>query len=111
MENPKIYIAGKVSGLADHNAPKFEAATRELRSRGYIVRSPHEICTGIEPEKWEDCMKQCIKVMLECDLILMLDDWYDSRGSKIEYGLAKELCMPTEMYDTFINRLNLKPIA
>lgn len=110
MDNIIIYVAGKVTGLDDLNKPKFEAATRELRGRGYIVRNPHEICEGLAPDQWDQCMKRCIAVMMECNLVLFLDDWFESRGATIECRLAEALGMETEMYRTFINRLNLKPI-
>lgn len=110
MDNTIIYISGKISGLPDLNKPAFAAATRELRSRGFIVRNPHEICEGIPEEQWAECMKLNIKVMMECNIILFLDDWYDSRGAKIEYRLAQDLNIFTEMYKTYINRLNLESI-
>lgn len=105
-----IYVAGKISGLEDLNKPKFEAATKELRSRGYIVRNPHEICNGLEAHQWDQCMKRCIAVMMECHLVVFLDDWHESPGANIEYRLAKDLSIATEFYPAFINRLNLKPI-
>jgi hypothetical protein len=110
MDNQIIYVSGKISGLPDLNKPKFEAATRELRSRGFIVRNPHEICDGLPEDQWSECMKRCIAVMMECSIILFLDDWYDSKGATIEYKLAKDLNIPTELFPAFINRLNLKPI-
>ena len=91
MNKPVLYIAGKVTGLPDLNKPKFEAATTQLRNMGYIVRNPHEICTGRHPDDWEGCMRDCIRVMMECDAVLLLDDWWDSKGAYLEAKIAEKV--------------------
>lgn len=91
MNKPVLYVAGKVSGLPDLNKPKFEAATTQLRNMGYIVRNPHEICTGRHPDDWNGCMRDCIRVMMECDAVILLDDWIDSKGAYLEAKLAEKV--------------------
>lgn len=110
MNEHVIYVSGKIYGIPDLNKGKFDAATRELRNRGFIVRNPHEICDWVCTDERDLCMKKCIAAMMECNLIVFLDDWYDSKEANIKYRLAQDLSISTEFYLTFINRLNLKPI-
>lgn len=91
MNKPVLYVAGKVSGLPDLNKPKFEAATTQLRNMGYIVRNPHEICTGRHPNDWNGCMRDCIRVLMECDAVILLNDWWDSKGAYLEAKLAEKV--------------------
>ncbi|MGB4776005.1 MAG: DUF4406 domain-containing protein [Daejeonella sp.] len=102
-ELPIIYIAGKISGVPDLNRPKFEAATKDLRSRGHIVRNPLEICEGMDPDQWELCMRKCISVLCQCDLLVLLDDWVQSKGAQIEFRLANDLLIPFCDYKEFLH--------
>ncbi|MBC8053783.1 MAG: DUF4406 domain-containing protein [Sphingobacteriaceae bacterium] len=111
MEKSKIYISGNTGGALDHlTRIKIESATRELRSRGYIVRNAIEICTDIDPEDKAGQMKRRAAEITVCDKLLMLDDWYMSTEANVEYTICKLLQIPSEIFENFINRLNLKPI-
>jgi hypothetical protein len=103
-----IYVAGKITGLPDLNKPKFDAAVRELRSRGFIVRNPHEICDGLPEEEWHKCMRKCIAVMMECDIVVLLDDWVFSRGAIIESNLASDIGIEVEHYAIFLRNHDAK---
>ena len=39
----RLYLAGPMTGLPDHNVPDFHAATAELRAAGYEATSPAEL--------------------------------------------------------------------
>ena len=39
-------------------------------------------------------MRADIAMMMECDEVVMLPCWKDSRGAQIEHRIAKELDMP-----------------
>ncbi|KAA8483737.1 uncharacterized protein DUF4406 [Arcticibacter tournemirensis] len=108
MDKPILYIAGKVSGLPDLNKPKFEAATRELRARGFYVKNPHEVCHGRKPDDWIGCMRECIKVLMDCDVVILLDDYKDSIGATLEFTIASALQIRCVLYEAFINELNSK---
>lgn len=106
MDSPKIYLSGNISSLNS----KLDEATRELRSLGYIVRNPVQNCNDLGPDQPEQWLKARIAVMISCDHVLMLDDWYEADAAAVEYRLARELKIPVDLFPAFIARLNLKPI-
>lgn len=84
------YLSGKMSGLADFNRPKFEAAETLLYSvygRGVMVINPHTLPMH-DPKTWENFMKNDIRAMVRCSNVVVLDDWQRSRGAVIEVLLA-----------------------
>lgn len=90
----KIYIAGKVSGepLAECTM-KFGMAQKKLEQSGFTAVNPLEV-VGNWKTDWLPAMKLCIKALMDCDGILLLPDYLDSRGATIERNLAKELNIP-----------------
>lgn len=105
MEKPTIYVAGKVSGLPDLNKPLFDSATKELRAFGYIVRNPHEICHGKKEDDWNGCMRECIAVLVKCNLVVLLPGWMESKGATLEYTIARSVGIRCIEYADFINDL------
>ena len=88
----KVYIAGPVSMIQDYNRPAFEKAKGELVALGYDAISPSDIADRIGPDRpWLEYMKACIKELVDCDRIYLLDNWHASRGAKIEWNLARDL--------------------
>ena len=88
----KVYIAGKVTGLERAKcSKKFERAKLTLEALGYVAVNPLDIVK--EDAEWNDAMRTCIKSLMGCDAIYLLDNWHDSEGAKIEYDLAKKLQM------------------
>lgn len=86
----KIYIAGPVSGLPNYNRPAFDECESKLISLGYEVVNPHKICDCLDPtfDSHADYMKICLHGLLDCDAIVFLDGYQDSKGSKIEAIVA-----------------------
>ena len=95
-----VYISGKISGLADKNAPAFEAAEKMLTERGYKTINPLKLYPdGIELS-WEHYMRNDIKVLMDCHMVAVLPDWEQSRGATIEVHLALDLGIPVVYADT-----------
>lgn len=92
----RIYLSGPMTGLPENNYPAFNTAAEVLRGRGYTVVNPAE---NIMPENssWEDFMRLDIKQMLDCDALAVLDDWHDSKGSRMEVQIAKTLGMTVKV--------------
>jgi hypothetical protein len=96
-EKKKCYISGKITGLPINEAIKnFNKASLHATFLGYDVINPLNIePDGKQPkteeEKWIWFMRSDIKEMMNCDVILMQENWEDSRGAIIEHNLAKEL--------------------
>ena len=87
----KAYISGKITGLPPSDVKaKFDAADRLLTSMEFEVVNPYKIAMENEREyTWNQYMVNDIALLLECDAILMLDNWEDSNGAKIEHFIAK----------------------
>lgn len=90
MQAEKIFISGRVSGLHyDYAYQKFASANKLLEKMGYKVINPMCICH--RNWSWIRCMAVCIWNLIQCDAIYMLEDWDLSKGSKIEYRIARML--------------------
>ena len=101
-----IYVIGPVTGRPKDNREEFERVRAFLRTARTFdeVVIPHDLVkTGA---KWEQGMHESIQHIIdewmystEPDTdrtlgIAMLDDWMQSRGSRIEHGLAVDLGIP-----------------
>lgn len=102
-----IFISGPMSGLPDFNYPAFHEAGEYLHAKGEIFFSPAHDWMGKErqpptPEEekpWEHYMRKSLKMLLDCDRILMLPGWEKSRGATIEKELAIILNMQIEYWN------------
>ena len=71
---------------------KFMEAAKVVRCHGSLAVVPIHYCRKDWP--WRQCMKQCLTLMLECDKVLLLPDWKQSRGAKIEALVALACGIP-----------------
>jgi hypothetical protein len=79
----KVYIAGKISGLDfDEVKKKFNEAENLLKDKGYDTFNPINLSDNFTT--WTEGMKECIKQLLECDAIYLMNDWRLSRGATLE---------------------------
>ncbi len=97
-----IYISGPITGMPDGNKDAFLAMEGTLKVLGYTeIINPRNLDT---PQAFKDgemevdvlwpiMMKQSVRDMMECNTIIFLDGWEQSRGARIEYELAKEVKM------------------
>lgn len=89
----KLYIAGPMSGYPDHNFPAFNAMAKELRGLGFEVVNPAELAED-DSQPWEYYMRRDIPLLCQCDGIVLLPGWQQSRGACLEQIIARELDMP-----------------
>jgi len=86
----RVYLAGPMTGLPDYNYPAFRAAAKRLRAAGYTVANPADnpkpVC-----DTWLGYMRMGIKQLVQCDAIVLLPGWRNSRGASIEFELARGL--------------------
>lgn len=86
LKNKKIYIAGKITGLAAEEAIKnFNEAEDKLMQQGAITFNPTCLPEGLE---WEDYLHICLAAIDRCDGVYMLGNWYESKGAQIEHQYA-----------------------
>lgn len=97
----KIYIAGKVSGESVAACTmKFGTAQKELESLGFEVVNPLQLVNNWK-STWHDAMKKCIIALIDCDAVVLLPDWEQSIGAKIECQLANGLGITTVNYSKY----------
>jgi Asp-tRNA(Asn)/Glu-tRNA(Gln) amidotransferase A subunit family amidase len=97
IQEMRIYIAGKISGLPPEEAKAaFEKAAALLKQHGHEPVNPIE-ANGLDGDgvehPWADYMKRDIPLLLACDGICLLDNWRDSKGARLEHEIAAELGM------------------
>lgn len=91
----RIYIAGKVTGLPIIEVEeKFRKAQNEIEQQGFIAVNPIEI-VGTWGCTWKEAMIKCVKAMIDCDAVLLLPCWTNSKGALIEQKLASDLDIRT----------------
>lgn len=84
----KVYISGKITGDADYKK-KFANAEEMARAVGFEVFNPARVPDEGKP--WEWYMKRDIKELMDCDAILLLKDWEESKGARLEAYIASQL--------------------
>lgn len=96
------YLSGPMSGYPGHNFPAFVVAAAHLRGLGYDVLSAHEIPhdqpDGVGSLPWERYMRTDLKALLDCDGVIVLPGWEQSRGAKLEITVAMGLGLPIKFY-------------
>lgn len=85
----KLYLAGRMSHLPQHNFPRFHQEAARLRSLGFEVINPAEI--NADETNWLLCMRADIHALIECDGIALLENWELSRGARLELEIAQRL--------------------
>lgn len=94
MSKKKIYIAGKISGLPQQEVTeKFQDMQTYLEALGYQVFNPLKV-VGSWDVTWHFAMKLCIKALVDCDAVYLLDCYQESPGALIEKQLAESLEIP-----------------
>lgn len=83
----KVYIAGKVTGEDyEETLHKFKEWEILLNDKGYITVNPTKLVP--KDTEWKRAMRTCISELMKCDLIFLLPDWTESKGTLIELELA-----------------------
>ena len=94
VTHPKrIYIAGPMTGLPEHNFPAFHAAAARLREAGWEAVNPAENFGGRTDLPRETYLRADVALLVACEAIAVLPGWDESRGAKLEYLIACELGM------------------
>lgn len=84
-----IYISGPMSGLPQFKYPAFDDAAARLRRLGYRVINPADIGRGLgDGLPWSQYMRPCLAAVTECDALVLMPGWVDSRGAKLEHDVA-----------------------
>lgn len=88
MNNKKIFISGRVSGIkydtAKRNFSKWEKYWKE---QGYEVVNPINLCN--KDWSWLKCMCVCLWNLIKCDSTFFMGNYIYSKGSRIELFVAR----------------------
>lgn len=108
-----LYIAGKYSGDVDANIAQARAIAGLLWERGHAVICPHMNTAHFDDDfdvTWEQYLQGDFNMIARCDGMVMVENWRDSKGAKMEYDYACLLKMPVwfapdlpEIHKTEIN--------
>ncbi len=90
----RLYLAGPMSGYAEHNFPLFNRVARLLRGQCYEVFNPAENKDGDTRQPRSFYMWLDIPALLESECIVFLPGWERSRGANLEVWLAIDLGLP-----------------
>ena len=84
----KCYISLPITGREIKNVKKdIERLKLALRNRGYNSISPFDRNVDFNATH-EQHMREDIKLLLDCDAILMARDWERSVGCRVELNVA-----------------------
>lgn len=94
----RIYVAGPMTGLPEHNFPAFHAAARLLRAQGHDVVNPAEVNEpNVGKWTWAEFMRADLALLVTCEAIALLPGWEASKGARIEHHVAEGLGMPIQI--------------
>lgn len=96
----RVYLAGPMTGIPEHNFPAFHEAATKLRATGLHVENPaeHGFREGAE---WADYLRYDLGRLSTCECVVLLPGWEVSRGVGLELSVAKALGMqvlPIELF-------------
>jgi hypothetical protein len=106
----RIYLAGPMTGLPNHNFPAFDQAARRLEKAGWEVVNPADNFGGRTDLPRASYLRVDVALLLQCDALALLPEWEASSGAGLEYLLARELNLPVFDAET-LRRLELLPDA
>jgi len=103
----RLYLAGPMSGFAEHNFPLFNRVAGLLRDAGHTVFNPAENDDGGVRQSRSFYMQLDIPALLASEAVVLLPGWQRSRGASLEVWLALDLGMPIYRCDCAGEQLNL----
>jgi hypothetical protein len=103
----RVYIAGRMSGMPEHNYPAFNAAEKLLTDKGYEAVNPVHHADGVGTEMpYDYYIRASIYDVLSVNAVAVLPYWYLSKGATLEVHIAYVLGLPVyNLDDLLMDRL------
>lgn len=100
----KLYIAGPMTGLPDHNFPAFFDAEAQLEAAGFGTINPAGY--GVTPGySWADCLRRDLIAFLQhAEGVALLQGWARSPGARLERHVSVALGLPTRPLAEWLTR-------
>lgn len=91
----KIYLSGPMTGYEGYNYPAFHAFASMLRNHLVVSPAEQDEESGLAPgtNTWEEFIRWDLRVLLDCEAIVLMDGWHKSRGARLEHHVADALGM------------------
>lgn len=97
-EGIKVYVAGPMAGIDNFNYPEFFKESQDLFRSDYIPVLPIDEGdldeNGNQTMTFGEYLRKDIKKLLDCDAVVMLGGWSNSRGATLEAMIASAIGMP-----------------
>lgn len=83
----KLYLSGPISGHdLKERFEAFKKVEEKVKALGHEAVNPMVISP---PElDYKDCMREDLKALLDCDGIVLMDGWQNSKGCIVEFYVA-----------------------
>lgn len=106
LEDFKIYIMGPITGITNENIEAFRDMERKIKEiiPNCQVVVPHDLDAKINEDLkislneedwneyvWASYMKVCIPEVVSSNMLISLNGWEMSRGSRLEKNIADQL--------------------
>lgn len=88
-----LYVAGRMSGVPEHNLPLFNATAADLRAVGYGVENPADD-EGDGTTSYADYIRMGLTRLLRCTGVAAQEEWWLSPGARLEVQVAGMLGLP-----------------
>lgn len=98
----RVYIAGPMTGLPEHNYPAFDAMAINLRlDYDFVVYNPTDNFGGQTKLPRHEYMRIDIGHLLQAQMVVVLSGWRMSSGAILEVDIARELNLPVCTFDCY----------
>ena len=87
----RLYLSGPMTGIPNYNHELFDRVAKEFRDANFAVCSPAEFFDCDLTKERKEYMREAVKYLLEADTIVLLPGWEESKGARLEVGIATEL--------------------
>jgi hypothetical protein len=107
----KLYISGPISNYPEGNKPCFDAIAKGVRQLGHAAVNPWDLDL-VEPcgNDWIGNMKRDIRYLVDCDGVVLLPNWEESQGARLEVIIAAKLEMPFYYLTGYWKNRRLVPV-
>lgn len=93
-----VYLAGPMTGYVDKNFPRFYEVAGVLEGMGFVVHNPADMENTEVELTWEEYMAMDAELVGEADMVVLLENWRDSKGARAEVEMARDQDMPVYEY-------------
>lgn len=110
MRRKLAYLAGPYSGDTEGNLNAAAGIAAELVNMGYVVICPHTnshlvhltmIDKGMTPLDAIQWYEFDFEILRRCDILVLMPNWKESTGARLEKVFAEELGIRVEQWEFF----------